>query len=142
MRPRYISLGNLVIEREQVLALLGMHLGVNYAKLKTTLQWLIQNTMICSPSCDKCGGEHRAENNDIRCSCYNGLGHLEDHYWKKDTKPSYRTTNYLDVLVNDEKATLTKLNRICGANHHLSSGNRIPKRRLSMQINEVKGIVE
>ncbi len=74
---------------------------------------------------------------------YNGLGHLEDRYWKKkDTKPSYSTTNYLEVLVNDEKATLTELNRICGANHHLSSGNRIPKRRLSMQINEAKGIVE
>jgi hypothetical protein len=32
---------------EQVLALLGVHLGVSYAKLKITLQWPLQNTMIC-----------------------------------------------------------------------------------------------
>jgi hypothetical protein len=37
----------MAIEMEQVLALLGVHLGVNYAKLKTTLQWPIQSTMIC-----------------------------------------------------------------------------------------------
>ncbi len=33
-----------------MLALLGVHLGVNYAKLMTTLQWLIQSTMICGPN--------------------------------------------------------------------------------------------
>jgi hypothetical protein len=68
---------------------------------------------------------------------------LEDRYWKKkDTKPSNSTANYLEVLVNDEKTILTKLNRICGVNHHLSSGNMIPKRRLSMQANETKGIAK
>jgi len=46
------------------------------------------------------------------------------------------------VLVNDEKATLTELNKICGANHHLSSKNKIPKKRLPMETNEAKGIVE
>jgi predicted aspartyl protease len=35
-----------------------------------------------------------------------------------------------------------ELNRICGANHHLSSGNRIPKRKLLMQANEVEEIVK
>jgi len=30
-----------------VLVLLGIHLGVNYANLMPTLQWLAQNTMIC-----------------------------------------------------------------------------------------------
>jgi hypothetical protein len=45
-------------------------------------------------------------------------------------------------LVNDEKTTLIELNRICGVNNHLSSTNRIPKRRLSMQANEAEGIVE
>jgi hypothetical protein len=35
---------------EQVLALLGVHLGVSYAKLKTTLQWPIQSTMIYGPN--------------------------------------------------------------------------------------------
>jgi len=31
---------------------------------------------------------------------------------------------------------------ICGDNHHLSSGNKIPKRRLPMQANEAKGIAQ
>jgi len=95
------------------------------------------------PKCDKCGGGHRDENYGIRCSFCNGMGHLEDLYWKrKDIKPSNSTTNYLEVLVNDEKATLIELNRICGANHHLSFGNMIPKRRLPMLTNEAEGIVE
>jgi hypothetical protein len=46
------------------------------------------------------------------------------------------------VLVNDEEATLTELNMICGVNHHLSSRNKIPKRRLLMQAIEAEGIVE
>jgi hypothetical protein len=83
------------------------------------------------PKCKKCGGGHRAKNYGIRCSFYNGMGHSEDLCWrKKDIKPSNSTANYLEVLVNDERATLNKLNKICGANHHLASKNRIPKRRL------------
>jgi hypothetical protein len=71
------------------------------------------------------------------------LGHLEDCYWKKKyTNLSNFTTNYLEVLVNDEEATLMELNKICGANHHLSSKNKIPKKRLPMETNEAKGIVE
>ncbi len=83
------------------------------------------------PKCSKCGGGHKAENCGIRCSFCNGMGHSEDRCWKKkDTKPFNSTANYLEVLVNDEKATLNELNKICGANHHLTSGNKIPKRRL------------
>ncbi len=83
--------------------------------------------------CGKCGEGHRVENYGIRCSFCNGLGHSEDRCWKKkDTKPSNSTINYLEVLVNDEEATLTELNKICGAYHHLSFGNNIPKRRLPM----------
>jgi hypothetical protein len=41
---------NLAVKMEQVLALLGVHLGVSYAKLKTTLQWPVQSTMICGLS--------------------------------------------------------------------------------------------
>jgi hypothetical protein len=85
------------------------------------------------PECGKSGGGHRAENYGIRCSFCNGLGHSEDHCWKKkNIKPSNCTANYLEVLVNDEEATLTKLNKICGVNHHLSFGNKIPKKRLPM----------
>ncbi len=38
------------MEMEQVLALLGVHLSVSYAKLKTTLQWPVQSIMICGLS--------------------------------------------------------------------------------------------
>ncbi len=92
--------------------------------------------------CDKCGG-HRVENYGIRCSFCNGLGHSKDRCWKKkNIKPSNSTANYLEVLFNDEEATLIALNKICGANHHLSFGNKIPKRRLLMQANEVEGIAK
>jgi hypothetical protein len=85
------------------------------------------------PKCGKCGGGHKAENCGMRCSFYNSFGHSKDCCWnKKNTKPYNSTANYLEVLVNDEEATLTKLNRICGVNHHLSSVNKIPKRRLLM----------
>jgi hypothetical protein len=95
------------------------------------------------PKCGKCGGGHRLENYGIRCSFCNGLRHSEDRYWKKkDNKPSNSTTNYLEVLVNDEDATLKKLNKICGANHHLSSRNNIPNRRFPMHVNEAEGIAE
>jgi hypothetical protein len=46
------------------------------------------------------------------------------------------------VLVNDEEATMTELNMICGVNHHLSFGNKIPKRRFVLQANKAEGIVE
>jgi hypothetical protein len=46
------------------------------------------------------------------------------------------------VLVNDEEATLIELNKICGVNHDLSSGNRILKTSLLLQAMEVEGIVE
>jgi len=37
--------------------------------------------------------------------------------------------NYLEVLVNDEKTTLAKLNQLCGANNNVFSGTKIPKQR-------------
>jgi hypothetical protein len=71
------------------------------------------------------------------------MGHSEECCWKKkDIKPFNSTANYLQVLVNDEESTFTELNKICGVNDHLSFGNKIPKRRLPMQVNEAKGIVE
>jgi hypothetical protein len=38
------------VKMEQVLTLLGVHLGVSYAKLKTMLQWHVQSIMICGLS--------------------------------------------------------------------------------------------
>jgi hypothetical protein len=95
------------------------------------------------PKCSKCGGGHRVENCGIRCSFYNGMGHSEDRYWKKkDTKPLNSTANYFEVLVNDEEATLNELNKICGANHCLTYGNKIPKKRLPIQANEAERVAE
>jgi len=97
----------------------------------TTVACLKHNDM--RPKCSKCGGGHRFENCGIRYSFYNGMGHSKDCYWrKKDTKPSNSTANYLEVLVNDEEATLNELNKICGVNYHLTSENKIPKRKLPM----------
>ncbi len=97
------------------------------AKDHTAVACLKHNDMW--PKCGKCGG-HSAENSGIRCSFYNGMGHSEDRCWKeKDTKSSNSTANYLEVLVNDEEATLNELNKICGANHHLTFGNMIPKKK-------------
>jgi len=62
------------------------------------------------PKCNKCGGGHKVENYDIRCSFYNGLGHLNNQCWKKkNTELPNSTPNYLEVLVNDEEATLIEL---------------------------------
>ncbi len=94
------------------------------------------------PKCG-CGGGHRVENCGIKYSFCNGLRHSKDRCWKKkDTKPSNSIANYLEVSINDEKATLIELNKICGVIQHLSYGNRIPKRRFSMQANEAEGIIE
>ncbi len=46
------------------------------------------------------------------------------------------------MLINDEEATLTELNMICGVNHHLSFGNKIPKKRLLMHAHEAEGIAK
>jgi len=43
-------LRNLTIGMELMLALLGIHLGVSYAKMMITLQWPVQRTMICGPN--------------------------------------------------------------------------------------------
>jgi hypothetical protein len=61
---------------------------------------------------------------------------------EENTKPSNSIANYLEVLVNDENATLNELNRICGANHHLTYGNKIPQKRLPVQVNEVEGVAK
>jgi hypothetical protein len=36
------------------------------------------------------------------------------------------------MLINDEEATLTKLNQLCGVKHNVFSNIKMPKRRLAM----------
>jgi hypothetical protein len=67
------------------------------------------------PKCAKCGMPHRTENCGVKCSFYSGLGHSEDRCWKKskDAKSHSGTANFLEVLLNDEAATLQQLNEMC-----------------------------
>jgi hypothetical protein len=60
------------------------------------------------PKCAKCGMSHKIENYRIKCSFYLGLGHYEDKCWKKpkDGKSHSGATTFLEVLLNDEEATI------------------------------------
>jgi hypothetical protein len=58
------------------------------------------------------------------------MGHIEDRLWKKNGKGPFASTNFLEVLVNDEEATLTKLNRLCGVKHNVFSKVKMPKCKL------------
>lgn len=42
------------------------------------------------------------------------LWDTKNRCWKKSTKGLSATTNFLEVLVNDEEAILFELNHICG----------------------------
>jgi hypothetical protein len=68
------------------------------------------------PKCAKCGMPHRTENCGIKCTFCSGLGHFEDRCWKKpkDGKSHFGTTNFLEVLLNDEATTLQQVNKLCG----------------------------
>jgi hypothetical protein len=44
----------------------------------------------------------------------------------------------LEVLVDDEEATLVELNRVCGKDQHIFFGVRIPKRKLPITANPVE----
>jgi hypothetical protein len=58
--------------------------------------------------CAKCGMPHRTENCGVKCSFCARLGHSEDRCWKKpkDEKVHPGSANFLEVLLNDEEATL------------------------------------
>jgi hypothetical protein len=63
------------------------------------------------------------------------LGHSEDRCWKKpkDGKPHFGTTNFVEVLLDDEEATLQQLNRLCG-NEKVFSYTRVPRRRIPVEV--------
>ncbi len=76
----------------------------------------------------KCGGGHKTDNCGLKCFFYFTLGHMEDRCWKKIAKGPTTTMNFLEVLINDEEATLSNLNQICGDDQHVYFSVRIPKR--------------
>jgi hypothetical protein len=59
------------------------------------------------PKCAKCRGGHKIDNYGLKCSFCFRLRHIEDRCWKKFAKGLFATTNFLEVLVDDEKATLS-----------------------------------
>jgi len=85
--------------------------------------------------CAKCGMSHRIENCGIKCSFCLGLGHSEDRCWKKpkDGKPHSGAANFLEVLLNDEEATLQQFNKLCG-NENVFSYTRVPRRRMLVEV--------
>jgi hypothetical protein len=78
---------------------------------------------------------HRTENCGIKCSFCSGLGHFEDRCWKKskDEKSYSGAANFLEVLLNDEAATLQQLNELCG-NESVFSYTRIPRQRHPVEL--------
>jgi len=87
------------------------------------------------PKCAKCSMPHRTENCGIKCTYCLGLGHSEDRCWKKpkDGKSHSGATNFLEVLLNDEAATLQQLDRLCGS-ENLFSHTRVPRRRVPVEL--------
>jgi hypothetical protein len=68
------------------------------------------------PKCAKCGMSHRTKNCGVKCFFCLGLGHFKDECWKKpkDGKSHFGVANFLEVLMNDEKATIQQLNKFYG----------------------------
>jgi hypothetical protein len=85
--------------------------------------------------CAKCNMPHRTENCEIKCTFCAGLGHLEDRCWKKskDGKPHSKTANFVEVLLDDEEATLQQLNRLCGS-EKVFSYTQVPRRRTPVEM--------
>jgi hypothetical protein len=85
--------------------------------------------------CAKCGMPHRTENCGVKCSFCARLGHSEDRCWKKpkDGKVHPGLANFLEVLLNDEEATLHQLNKLCGS-ENLFSYTRVPRRRMPVEV--------
>jgi hypothetical protein len=90
------------------------------------------------PKCAKCGGGHKTDNCGLKCAFCLGLGHTDERCWKISAKGLLATTNFLEVLVDDEEATLVELNCVCGEDQHIFFGVRIPKRRLPITANPVE----
>jgi hypothetical protein len=87
------------------------------------------------PKCAKCNMPHKIENYGIKCTFCTGLGHSEDKCWKKpkDGKSTAGTTNFLEVLLDDEVATKQQLNKLCG-NENLFSYTRVSRRRTLVDV--------
>ncbi len=82
------------------------------------------------PRCAKCGGGHKTNNCGLKFFFCSGMGHTKNRRWKKNGKGPFASTNFLKALVNDEEATLTKLNQLCGVKHNVFSGIKMLKHKM------------
>ncbi len=55
------------------------------------------------------------------------MGHTKDKCWKKNVKGPSTFANFLEVLVNEEKAMLVELNILCGVKHNVFVVSRCPR---------------
>jgi hypothetical protein len=87
------------------------------------------------PKCAKCGMPHKTENCGVKCSFCTGLGHFEDKCWRKsrDGRIHPGSANFLEVMLDDEEATLHQLNELCGG-ESLFSYTRVPRRRMPVEM--------
>jgi hypothetical protein len=93
------------------------------------------------PKCAKCGMSHRTENCGVKYSFCSSLGHSKDKCWKKpkDGKSHSGATNFLEVLLNDEEATIQQFNKLYG-NENLFSYTQMPRRRMHVDV-ALRGVV-
>ncbi len=86
------------------------------------------------PKCAKCGMPHQTENCGVKCSFCTELGHSEDKCWRKsrDGRTHSGSANFLEVMLDDEEATLHQLNELCGG-ENLFSYTRVPRRRMPVE---------
>jgi len=85
------------------------------------------------PKCAKCGGGHKTKNCGLKHYFCSSMGHTKNKCWRKNDKGPSAFTKFFEVLVNDEEATLAKLNCLCGIKHNVFYGIRMPKKRMHVQ---------
>jgi len=71
----------------------------------------------------------------VKCSFCSSLGHSENKCWKKskDGRSNSGAANFLEVLLDDEAATIQQLDKFC-ENENVFSHTRIPRRRQSVEL--------
>jgi hypothetical protein len=82
------------------------------------------------------------QNCGIKCSFYLGLGQSKDRCWKKpkDGKSHSGVANFLELLLNDEEATMQQFNKLC-RDENVFSCTRVLRRRMFIEV-APSGIVQ
>ncbi len=80
----------------------------------------------------------KIDNCDLKCSFCLGMWHIEDRCWKKNGKGPFTFVNFLEVLINDEEATLIKLKQLFKTKHNFFSRAKMPKCKMHVQASHLK----